>query len=200
MTTATQRRLSFEDYLEVCLRTDDRCELVRGELRTMNPPNKIHYRIAKFLERLLDEEIERCDYDWEAFRELGQRTQKSSSRLPDVVVVQSAEFDSLPSNRSAILQNPSLLLIEIVSPSNSSEDYEDKREEYQAIGVPEYWIINALPKQDRRVTVCILQAGKYQEQDYRGDQLIQSLIFQELRVTAAQILNPPTQRSSQGKS
>jgi len=199
ITTSTQQRLSFEDYLEFCLRTDDRCELVRGELRLMNPPNKIHYRIAKFLERLLDDEIERCGYDWEAFRELGQRTQKSSSRLPDVVVVQLEEFDSLPSNKSAILQNPSLLLIEIVSPSNSDEDYEDKRDEYQVIGVSEYWIVNALPKQDRRVTVCILEDGRYQEQDYRGEQLIQSQVFQELRVTAAQILNPP-HRSGQEKA
>lgn len=170
MTPATKARLTFEDYLEISSRSEERYELVQGELIEVNPPSKIHYRIAKFLERLFDAEIEQCGYPWEAFRELGQRTESSSSRLPDVAVVRSEDFEALPEDKSAVLQVPSILLVEIVSPSNPDQDYGTKRREYEALRVPEYWIVNALPKQDQRVTVYILKGGSYQQQDYRGNQ------------------------------
>jgi Uma2 family endonuclease len=189
MTVATQPRLTFDDYLEICLRTPDRYELVRGELCRMNPPAKIHFKIGKFLERLFDNEISRLDLPWEAFREIGQRTGGNSSRLPDVAVVLSEEFEAMPENQSAILQAPSILLVEIVSLSSAALDYEDKKAEYQALGIREYWVVNVLPKKDNRVTVYTLQEdGSYREENFRGDQRIVSRAFSELVVTAAQVL------------
>ncbi|MEO1148294.1 MAG: hypothetical protein AAFY26_22175 [Cyanobacteria bacterium J06638_22] len=35
-----------------------------------------HNRIAKFLEKILDAEIEKAGYPWEAFHETGQRTDR----------------------------------------------------------------------------------------------------------------------------
>jgi Uma2 family endonuclease len=189
MTVAIQPRLTFEDYLEICLRTRDRYELVRGELCPMNPPAKIHFKIGKFLERLFDSEIQRLNLPWEAFREIGQRTGGNSARLPDVAVVLSDEFEALPENQSAILQAPSILLVEIVSISSASLDYEDKKAEYQALGIREYWVVNVLPKKDNRVTVYTLQEdGRYQEENFRGNQPIISRAFSELTLTAEQVL------------
>lgn len=74
---AIKPRVSFEEYIDFCAQTDERYELVRGELVEMNPPTVLHYRIAKFLEQVFDHAIEQQQLDaaeWETFREVGQRT------------------------------------------------------------------------------------------------------------------------------
>lgn len=113
--------ISFEKYLDYCGQTGDRYELVQGELRRMNPPTWLHLKIAKFLEQTFDAEIQRRGYTWEAFRESGQRTEATSSRLPDVIIVPSEAIE-LMLNQSAVLQVPAILVVEIVSPSSSSDD------------------------------------------------------------------------------
>lgn len=115
-------KLTFEEYVDICNQTDDRFELVRGDLVKMNPPTWMHMRIARFLEQTLNAEIERLNYEWEAFREPGQRTEADSSRLPDVMVVPLVEIAAVL-NQTAVLTVPSLLVVEIVSPGSATEDY-----------------------------------------------------------------------------
>jgi Uma2 family endonuclease len=55
---------------------------------------------------------------------------------PDVVVVDSTKTDI----ESAPLETVPLLLVEALSPSNSSIDMGPKRDAYAEAGVPEYWI------------------------------------------------------------
>lgn len=78
--------LSFEDYIDFCSQANERYELVREELVRMTPPTWLHIRIAKFLEQVFDAAIQHIGYNWEAFRDSGQRTGDNSSRLPDVIV------------------------------------------------------------------------------------------------------------------
>jgi Uma2 family endonuclease len=185
MSTTTQK-LIFEQYLTYDDGTDNRYELVRGQLKLMNPPTLLHIRIAKFLERMFDREIERLGYPWEAFRKVGQQTTTDSARLPDVLVIPLEQAEVLM-NQSAVLQVPSLLVVEIVSPSSSADDYKDKLEEYQVLGIPEYWIVNPESKRDRRVTIYQLQ-NQYQKQEFRGSQRIISATFPDLDLTADQVL------------
>ncbi|NUN64837.1 hypothetical protein HCU40_08745 [Pseudanabaena biceps] len=57
---------------------------------------------------------------------------------------------------------------------------------YNAIEIPEYWIIDF---SDRKVTVLFLEDGLYEEIVYRGDEVIKSLLFTELKLTPSQIFN-----------
>ncbi len=196
---AVRSRVSFEEYIDICAQTDERYELVRGELHQMNPPTVLHYRIAKFLEQVLDREIEEnFDPDeWETFRDAGQRTEDDSSRLPDVAIVSRVEADKLL-KQTAVFQSPSLLAIEIVSPSSASEDYEKKLKEYQALGIPEYWVVDyeglgaakhiGFPKAPT-LTVHELINGKYQARQFRGHDQIQSHTFRNLNLTANQVFS-----------
>ena len=188
MIQAAAKILTFEEYLDYADGTDTRYELVRGRLVPMNPPTGLHILIAKYLERIFDQECRRLNFDWEAFRETGQRTERDSSRLPDVMVVGRNDFYQLL-GRSAVLEVPAFLAVEIVSKSSSSIDYGEKREEYQAKGIREYWIVNPA-KQDPRVTVYTLDKGRYGKQDFRGNEPICSITFPELKLTANQVLNP----------
>lgn len=190
-------KLTFEEYIDLCNQTNDPFELVQGELHPMNPPTVLHYRIAKFLERFLDQAIEEQfnQNEWETFRDAGQRTELSSSRLPDVAVVSKAEADQLL-NRTAIFQSPGLLVIEIVSPSSVNEDYDKKLKEYQALGIPEYWVVDPEGLGAARyigdaklptLSVYRLIDDKYQARRFRGDELIESSILNHLNLTANQV-------------
>ena len=199
--TATQLRprLSFEEYVDFCAQTvsNERYELVRGELKLMTPPDWQHVKIAKLLERLFDAEIEKMGKPWEAFRETGQRTEGDSSRLPDVSVIPTDAIAQYL-KQTAILEVPAILVVEIVSPSSTSEDYGEKLKEYQALQIPEYWIADyeaigaakylGFPKKPT-LTINQLINGAYQGRQFRGGDRVVSPTFPELQVTAQQILN-----------
>lgn len=187
--------LSFEDYIDFCSQTDERYELVRGKLIRMTPPTWLHLKIAKFLEQVFDRTIQQLGYDWEAFRESGQRTDDDSSRLPDVVIVP-IEAIKPALNQSAVLQVPSLLAVEIVSPSSATEDYTDKLKEYQSLGIPEYWVVDhaalgaakyiGFPKLPT-LSIYELVNGKYQVSHFRGIDKIVSPTLPNLQLTAEQV-------------
>ncbi len=52
------------------------------------------------------------------------------------------------------------LVMEVVSPDDPDRDLVEKRDDYAAAGIPEYWIVNPI---DETVTVLVLAAGKYRE-------------------------------------
>lgn len=189
--------LTFEEYVDVCVQTEERYELVRGELVKMNPPKVSHYRIAKVLERVFDEAIaiQFPPETWETFREVGQRTDVNNSRLPDLAIVSQAEANQLL-QQTAIFQSPALLVVEIVSPGSVRDDYGDKLREYEALGIGEYWIVDhealgttkqiGFPKEPT-ISVHELVDGCYQLRQFRGSDRILSPTFLNLDVTAEQI-------------
>lgn len=187
--------LSFEDYIDFCSQTDERYELVRGKLVRMTPPTWLHLKIAKFLEQVFDRAIQQLGHDWEAFRESGQRTDDDSSRLPDVVIVPTKAIEPTL-NQSAVLQVPSLLAVEIVSPSSATEDYTDKLKEYQSLGIPEYWVVDhaalgaakhiGFPKLPT-LSIYQLVKGEYQVTRFRGADSIVSRTLPNLQLTAEQV-------------
>lgn len=190
-----QPTLTFEDYIDFCAQTNERYELVQGNLKRMNPPTVLHYRIAKFLEQVLDSLIEETYPDWEVFRDVGQRTEEGSSRLPDIAIVPREEADRLL-HQTAVFQTPSLLVVEIVSPGSATEDYADKLEEFKALSIREIWVVDyaglgaakyiGFPKAPT-VSVYSLEGGTYQVERFRGEQPIKSVVFSNLHLTAEQI-------------
>jgi Uma2 family endonuclease len=84
-----------------------------------------------------------------------------------------------------------LLVVEVVSNSETDlqskvRDYQEKRLEYAARGIPEYWIIDPIAA---IVLVLTLEGTQYQEQRLQGKQPIISATFSNLNLTAEQVLN-----------
>lgn len=179
-----ERLYTFEEYLNYDDGTDNRYELVDGKLELMNPPTIQHFLLAKFIERLLDAEINRLGLDWLCFKETGVRTGKNKSRLTDVCVVTSAQAKELM-NESAVFETAPLLVVEVVSPESISRDYRRKRSEYAALEIPEYWIVDPLKNQ---ICVLLLEEGLYEETVFTGSQQIASRTFPELSITVEQVL------------
>jgi Uma2 family endonuclease len=82
---------------------------------------------------------------------------------------------------------PPRLVVEVVSPgkTNRDRDYINKRSQYGAIGVDEYWIIDP---QAQTVLVLSLTGEEYQEVgQFQGKEAIVSIAFAELVLTAEQV-------------
>lgn len=114
------------------------------------------------------------------------------TRFPDLTVLENIHV-SLLEKRERVTRDmpPPRLLVEVVSPGdeqseNYQRDYVEKVQQYAAIGVPEYWIIDP----DRAVVkIGSLMNDAYQFQDFTGESPIISPTFPDLNLTAAQILS-----------
>ncbi len=182
--STTAAPFTFEDYVAYDDGSENRYELVDGELVAMTPPTFRHMLIAKFVEQCLDAEIARLRLGWFCFREAGVRTGVRKSRLTDVYVLTPEQVSGLV-NRAAIAQTPPLLAVEVVSPDSVTRDYRYKRTEYAALEIPEYWIVDPL---ESKVTVLVFNEGLYDEAVFGGNQAMVSPTFPELNLTVEQIL------------
>ncbi len=188
MVTTPTKKITFSEYLNYDDGTDNRYELVDGELRIMNPPAKRHFNITRFLVRLFEDEISRQGLDMEVFAGIGVRTGLNSSRIPDVSLVDGEEWRNIPDDASAVIEAPLLLAVEVVSPGAEQieRDYTDKVAEYQNTGIPEYWIVDPI---EQKITVLVLDKGSYTKTVFTGNEAISSPTFPILKLTANKILS-----------
>ena len=191
MTPATQK-LTFEEYLTYSDGTDTRYELVNGELTPMSLGTGKHGAIIHFLTRQFEDNITQSGQSWLALPSLvGVRSPRGrrwdTSRIPDITVLPLAQWEAME-NREAVInfnEPPPILVVEVVSPSSKTDDYRSKRAEYGLLEILEYWIVDPL---EAKITLCILDHEFYDLIDYQGDRSIQSPVFPNLKLTAAQVL------------
>lgn len=189
------KTVSFAEYL--LLPYDGRkTELVNGEIIEMTEPSTLHILIIRALTRLLDRHIDRQEYPLECISgpgvEIPREGRKSDARDPDLIICTKDQLRALrPLTKSMFLEgNPPALVVEVSSPGNESNDTVDKRLEYALAGIPEYWIINRI-----RGYVLVLslddKTATYQEiGEFRGTDLVQSLLLPELAIAAETLLDP----------
>jgi Uma2 family endonuclease len=188
MLDAVTRKLTLEEYLAYDDGTDTQYELVDGELVAMPPETDSNnlisiYLLSEFLKFVPVQLIRHKDTEIVV---TGNRTRV---RLPDLLILTEELLIAIGGKRATITQNmpPPALVVEVVSPGkvNEDRDYRYKRSEYAARGIPEYWIVDPSKVQ---VTVLILIDGLYEESIFKGHDLITSITFPSLTLTAAQVL------------
>lgn len=176
---------SFEEYLKYDAGTDNKYELVNGELKLMPTASGLHALILHFLFKILEQEIDKLKQEWKAMPgTVGVRTAKNKSRIPDLIILSENQCQDIREMSTAVLESPPLLAVEIVSPGNADDDYRYKRSEYAVREIPEYWIIDSEAK---KVSVLFLISGFYEVTEFTGEQEIKSLLFPELQLTARQV-------------
>ncbi|MEB3179784.1 MAG: Uma2 family endonuclease [Nostocaceae cyanobacterium] len=197
--TQSNQKLTFEQFIEYPLE-DGRYELVNGEIVKILATRQ-HEDIADFIADLMKAEVNRLNLNYKVSDRImiATRTKdgKEQGRFPDVSVV---SLDIWRANRLAYsaLHEPLQLAVEVVS-TNWEDDYIDKLDEYQRLGIPEYWIVDYLAIGSRDYlgnpkvpTVFVYQLdsnGVYEVTPYRGTDRIVSPTFPELELTVEQILN-----------
>lgn len=143
-TTRATRKLTLEEYLIYDDGTENRYELVDGELVEKSPESARNnlislYLLVEFLKFVPLRLIRHKDTEIVA---IGQRTRV---RLPDLTILTEELFAALDGKRATITQDmpPPALVVEVVSPGkvNEDRDYRYKRSEYADRGIAEYWIV-----------------------------------------------------------
>jgi len=98
-----------------------------------------------------------------------------------------------------LTRGSSIRFVAEIASSNWQNDYARKLEDYAALGILEYWIVDyaglggvryiGKPKQPT-LSVCTLTDGDYPIALVRGERAFASLTFPELTLTAARLLRP----------
>jgi len=189
--TQIRPRLTFEEYLAYDDGTDTRYELVNGVLVEMGAESPLNLDIALFLITVLLQIVPRNRIGIKNL--IAVDSLKVTAREPDLTIHSEDSKRAISGERQALLQIDMpvpLLVIEVVSPGEPGEDnydrdYVDKRQEYAARAIPEYWLIDPM-----RAVVLVLSliGGTYKAVEFRGDDRLESPTFSELNLTAHQIL------------
>jgi Uma2 family endonuclease len=199
MTTTTKQKLSFDQFLEQCPE-EGLYELVNGEIVEVRATRN-HDDVADFTADSFKDEIKRLNLNYVVKNTAVIRTftkdGTEQGRKPDVSVIDRTVWRSKRSDYNA-LEEPIQIAVEVTS-TNWDDDYIDKLDEYQRLGIPEYWIVDYLAIGSREylgnpkiptIFVFLLDSeGKYQRTQFKGDERIVSPTFPELTLTAAQLLN-----------
>lgn len=214
MSQALQKLVTFEEFTR-WKPNDGRYELHDGVIIKMPQPLGGHEEITGFLIRKLSVELDRLNLPYLLPKTALVRSPESASAYsPDVLIVNQTNLINEPlwQKESTVTQAASIpLVVEVIS-TNWRDDYHKKYSEYEAIGIPEYWLVEdtaldgfpglkqvsvdylalgsrlfiGKPKQPT-ILVCSLDEGEYQISKFQGNDRILSPTFPELSLTAKQI-------------
>ncbi|MFN5953331.1 MAG: Uma2 family endonuclease [Dolichospermum sp.] len=197
MTITTLTKLDFGQFLQQ--RPDDGIyELVNGEIVKVEAI-RAHKNVARYLMFGFHDEIRRLQLDYIVDKDIVIRTVTNRGdqrgRNPDVSVVSASLWNSNVTTYGALI-DAIQLAVEVTS-TNWEDDYIDKLEEYENLGIKEYWIVDYLAIASRSylgnpklptIFVYELIDGKYQVKAFTGTEKIISPTFSELNVTVEDVI------------
>ena len=158
MTTAGVKTLTFDEWQSLP-ETKRRCEVVDGVLLMPPGPMGEHQWTSRVIFLGLDAFVTRMGLGIVLTAPYDVLIQREPLRVrqPDIMVV-NAELSGIrrPADLVGLpfLASPPLLAVEVLSPSNTRRDIEEKLADYRSIGVPECWLVN-FPER----TVAVLRLG-----------------------------------------
>ncbi|HEY9851857.1 MAG TPA: Uma2 family endonuclease [Leptolyngbyaceae cyanobacterium] len=192
--------LTFDEFIAWYPENSEKhYELRYGEIVEMPKPTGKHSKVAGFAIAELNFEIRRLNLPYFIPKECVIKSARNESGYePDVIVLDEKTIGEDPrwEKESIITKGSSArLVIEVVS-TNWSDDYALKLEEYEVLGIPEYWIVDYLGLGGRRfignpkqptVSVYQLIEEEYVVKQFRENSRIESGTFPELNLTASQL-------------
>jgi Uma2 family endonuclease len=194
----TNLELNFDQFLAQCPE-DGRYELVDGKMVKILA-TRIHYDVAWLILKSFDREIDRLNLNYVVNDVAAVLTTnkkgKEQGRHPDVSVINRDLWRSDRLDHRGI-REPIQLAVEVVS-TNWEDDYIDKLDEYERLGIPEYWIVDYLaigsrdylgdPKLPSVLIFTLDPEGKYQMTRFQNSDRLISATFPELNLTVEQIM------------
>ena len=150
------RLLTRSEYADAGIEAPWRYERVNGRLVVMTPAGYDHHSTVEPIRNHLGAyKLSHPEVIEHVFQESWAAIENDTDRLPDIAVYLVGGSGRIPGRVPD-------LVFEVVSESaeDRHRDYEEKREEYERIGVQEYVIVDRF---EHRVTVLTLVEGQYQE-------------------------------------
>ncbi|MCF2146275.1 Uma2 family endonuclease [Desmonostoc muscorum LEGE 12446] len=205
MTQTLRKLITFDEFVDWYPENPQRrYELHSGVIIAMSPPTGEHEQVIGFLVGEIVTEYKRLNFPYlipkTAFI---KATESESAYPPDILILNQPNLVNEPlwKKESTVSQAASIpLVIEVVS-TNWRDDYLKKAADYEAIGIPEYWIIDyaalggrrfiGSPKQPTISIYCLVE-GEYQVSQFCSGERLQSPAFPDLNLTAEQIFRAAT--------
>ncbi|MCC3426844.1 MAG: Uma2 family endonuclease [Microcoleus sp. PH2017_01_SCD_O_A] len=174
-------------------------ELHNGVIVEMPLGTGDHSEVTGFIHSKLAVEIDRRELPYSIPGDcLLKLSRDEAGYQPDVIVLDRTALANEPrwKKESIITMGSSVrLAVEVVS-TNWQDDYLVKVADYERLGILEYWVVDYAALGGRRfignpkqptISVYQLVDGEYQISQFRGDDIVESLAFPELKLTAEQI-------------
>lgn len=136
--------VSFDEYMEKY--AADFCEWIDGVVIKMSPVTDTHDIITRLLSNLLEAYLELRPIAVLREDPFVLKLSDTISREPDLQVVLNEHAERI--QKTKILGKADIV-IEVVLLESTDRDYGRKFTEYEAAGVPEYWIIDPLRQETR---------------------------------------------------
>ncbi|MBI3977955.1 MAG: Uma2 family endonuclease [Chloroflexi bacterium] len=168
-----EQRLTLEDYLALPEDEDREREIVHGMLYVTPKPAKEHQWLMMRLSRLLAESVARHGGDDRQVLPDADLIidARGTYVSPDLMYFEPAELQHLLSSPRGwvdVTRSRPTLVVEIVSQSTTTRDVVEKLQDYEAAGIPHYWVFG--PERRRfREFVLDQTTGRYRlNVDARG--------------------------------
>ncbi len=180
------KKYSFEDYLNWSF--SERIELIKGLIFRMSPaPNTAHQRISLELTGQL--------YNYFKGKSCQVFTAPFDVRLAKISQAENEIFTVVQPDLCVICDPKKLdlrgcigapdLIIEILSPGNTTKEMKNKFEIYEEAGVEEYWLVEP---NDKIVLSYVLVNGKFQGlAPVTEEDILKSIIFEGLEISVKDI-------------
>ena len=155
MATEQQVRLTYQDYLDMP-ESDDRYELIDGELYMAPTPIPEHQIFLFYLAKVVEEFVTR--------NRLGRIIISPQDVIIHEDIVVQPDMMFVSNERMHIIkwghyvQGTPDLVVEVLSPSTARYDRTLKRERYAQFGVREYWIVDIVA---RTIEVNVSDGSKF---------------------------------------
>lgn len=181
------KNITYEEFLNIDKNSNEYLEYINGEVFNQASPSIKHQRVSRRLSTKFDLYFDgkNCEpfaapIDIKLKKDNEEYVQKV---IPDLVVI--CDKDGLKEN---MYEGVPLLIIEIVSPSNSHHDYIRKLNLYEKFGVKEYWIVDP---RFNSIQINVLNVDENYEITgiYKGDETASSNIFHELSIDLKDIFS-----------
>lgn len=151
--------MSYEEYL-AWSGEDGISEWVNGEVIAHKTPSPQHQQLVGFLNGFLGAFIELNNLGKLYVAPIEVKLWPCGpSREPDLVFISNTNRHRIVDSR---IIGPPDLLIEVVSDESVQRDNVDKYNEYQGVGVKEYWVLDNRPGQHRAHFYQLAPDGEYQ--------------------------------------
>lgn len=186
---------SYEDYLT--WRFTEAVEVIKGKILQMAAPSRRHQHISWHLTLAVGNHFKRhsCKAFAAPFDVRLYDSRKSAQANKEVLSVVQPDIciicDATKLDDRGCLGSPDLV-VEILSPGNSSKEMKLKKSLYEENGIREYWIFD--PEHETAFQFHLTEENVYSPATiYVNDDILNCVIFPDLKIDLQEIFEPSEQ-------
>jgi Uma2 family endonuclease len=178
------KKYSYADYLT--WQFEQAVEIIKGKILPMAAPSRVHQRISREIHGILYNYFQKvpCEFYAAPFDVRLYDKKKSANANQDVYTVVQPDLciicDEAKLDDKGCIGAPDLI-IEILSPGNSSKEMRTKKDLYAESGVREYWIVD--PEHENAFQFLLENENTYSPPIiYVDEDILHCSIFPDLKI------------------